>query len=324
MMFLSPPALVIALLWTGTAALTPPARADRFQSLEAPTTQRSPLPPTVSTSSLPQRAPPAAAGRSRPPASLPAPRDRVGAANEAARVEPEQAGFANAIQQFAFTEGALFQVYARPGQITDIALQPGERLVGPGPVAAGDTVRWMIGDTISGSEAAEQVHILVKPTRPDITTNMVINTDRRTYHLELRANPAVYMASVSWTYPQDALIALRTARLEAERQAPVASGLGLDTLNFAYAITGDNPGWRPHRAFDDGVRVYIEFPENVRQVEMPPLFVTGARDEAELVNYRVSGRYIIVDQLFAAAELRLGGRKRQDKVRIVADRRKRP
>jgi hypothetical protein len=39
--------------------------------------------------------------------------------------------------------------------------------------------------------------------RPDIATNLVINTDRRTYHLELRANPSVYMASVSWTYPQD-------------------------------------------------------------------------------------------------------------------------
>jgi type IV secretory pathway VirB9-like protein len=46
------------------------------------------------------------------------------------------------------------------------------------------------------------VHILVKPTRPDIATNLVINTDRRTYHLELRANaPQVWMASVSWTYP---------------------------------------------------------------------------------------------------------------------------
>ena len=28
----------------------------------------------------------------------------------------------------------------------------------------------------------KQVHILVKPTRPDLVTNLVINTDRRTYH----------------------------------------------------------------------------------------------------------------------------------------------
>ena len=75
-------------------------------------------------------------------------------------------GFINAMQVYPFTDGALYQVYAAPGQITDIALQPGEQLVGSGPVAAGDTVRWIIGDTESGAGATQQVHILVKPTRP--------------------------------------------------------------------------------------------------------------------------------------------------------------
>ena len=67
--------------------------------------------------------------------------------------------------------------------------------------------------------------------------------------------------------------------------------------------------------------VFIEFPESVAQGELPPLFVVGTKGEAELVNYRVSGRYMIVDRLFGKAELRLGGRKGQDKVRIVAGRR---
>ncbi|WP_442757517.1 TrbG/VirB9 family P-type conjugative transfer protein, partial [Pseudomonas sp. PM2] len=87
---------------------------------------------------------------------------------------------------YPFTQGALYQVYTAVGQITDIALQPGEQLVGSGPVAAGDTVRWVIGDTQSGSGATLQVHILVKPTRPDLMTNLVINTNLRTYHMELR------------------------------------------------------------------------------------------------------------------------------------------
>ncbi len=268
-----------------------------------------------------QRVPPAAASRSRPSQSRPAPVDRVGAANDAARIEPDRAGFANAIQRFPFTEGSLYQVYAKPGQITDIALQPGESLVGPGPVAAGDTVRWLIGDTVSGTGAAQQVHILVKPTRSDITTNLVINTDRRTYHVELRANASVYMASVSWSYPQDDLIALRQAQVAAVNAAPIAAGLDISSLDFDYVITGDKPGWRPVRAFDDGTRVYVEFPDSNR-TELPPLFALGPSGDAELVNYRVAGRYMIVDRLFAAAELRLGGRKRQEKVRIVARRRK--
>lgn len=280
-----------------------------------------PLPLPGQLKAFPQRTPPHAAGRSRPSQSRPTLQNRVGAAMEAARVQPERTGFVNAIQVFPYTEGALYQVYAKPGQVTDIALQEGEQLVGSGPVASGDTVRWMIGDTVSGSGPASRVHILVKPIRPDIATNLVINTDRRTYHLELRANPSVYMASVSWTYPQDELIALRQARAEAERAAPVAAGLDLSLLNFRYAIEGDRPEWRPLRAFDDGVRVFVEFPESIAQGELPPLFVIGAKGEAELVNYRVSGRYMIVDRLFARAELRLGGRKGQQTVRIVSSRR---
>ncbi|MDO7837352.1 P-type conjugative transfer protein TrbG [Sphingobium sp. HBC34] len=280
-----------------------------------------PLPLPGQLQALPRRNPPRAAGRSHPLRSRPTLQDRVGAAMEAARIQPERTGFVNAIQVFPYTEGALYQIYAKPGQVTDIALQEGEQLVGSGPVAAGDTVRWIIGDTVSGVGANARVHILVKPIRPDIATNLVINTDRRTYHLELRANPSVYMASVSWTYPQDQLIALRQASAEAERAAPIATGVDLATLNFRYAIQGDRPDWRPLRAFDDGVRVFIEFPERVAQGELPPLFVIGAKGEAELVNYRVAGRYMIVDRLFAAAELRLGGRKGQDKVRIVSQRR---
>ena len=49
---------------------------------------------------------------------------------------------------------------------------------------------------------------------------------------------------------------------------------------------------------------------------MPPLFVVGQDGKAELVNYRVYRNVLIVDRLFAAAELRLGA-DNQQKVRIV-------
>jgi len=251
------------------------------------------------------------------PAAEPAdPRQRVGRANNAARIQPDRAGYLNAIQQYPYAQGALFQVYTAPGQITDIILQEGETLVGPGPVAAGDTVRWIIGDTVSGTGSTRRVHILVKPTRADIATNLVINTDRRTYHLELRATTAPYMAAVSWIYPQDALIALRVAKAERERSAPLASGIDVTALNFRYRIGGDKPDWRPVRVFDDSRQIYIEFAEGVARGDMPPLFVIGETGAAELVNYRVAGRYMIVDRLFASAELRLASGKREVSVRI--------
>ena len=243
------------------------------------------------------------------------PTARVNLANAAARVQPVRDGFINAVQVYPFSGGALYQVYAAPGQVTDVALQEGEQLVGSGPVAAGDTVRWIIGNTDSGAGATKRVHILVKPTRPDLITNLVINTDRRTYLLELRSTGSTYMASVSWLYPEDQLIALRRQNAAAAVAAPIDTGVEVSKLKFRYQITGDNPPWRPLSAFDDGSKVYIEMPRGLAQGEAPPLFVVGPQGDGQLVNYRVRQNYYIVDRLFGAAELRLGG-DHQQTVRI--------
>lgn len=250
------------------------------------------------------------------PADPADPHVRVEEANGAARVQPTRAGYINAMQVYPYSDGALYQVYAAPGQVTDIALADGEQLVGAGPVAAGDTVRWVIGDTESGTGPTKRIHILVKPTRPDLVTNLVINTDRRTYHVELRSTEKTYMASVSWAYAQDQLIALRRQNALAEAGTAVARGVDINALNFRYKIEGDFPPWRPLRAFDDGRQVFIAFPTGIGQGEMPPLWVIGPAGGAELVNYRIQGNHMVVDRLFAAAELRLGG-ETQKKVRIV-------
>ncbi len=96
---------------------------------------------------------------------------------------------------------------------------------------------------------------------------------------------------------------------------PVASGLQIDQLHFDYVITGDQPAWRPLRAFDDGRQTFIEFPASLGTGEAPPLFLVDDKGTASLVNYRLEGHYYIVDRLFEAAELRLG-LKHQEVVHI--------
>jgi len=238
---------------------------------------------------------------------------RVIEAGAAARVQPASDGFVNTVQVWPFSPGALYQLYASPGKVTDIALQPGEKLTS---VSAGDTVRWVIGDTTSGAGASQQVHVLVKPTRSDLRTNLLIYTDRRLYQLELTAGPSAWMASLAWRYPQDELIALQKETAAAEAAQPVAAGLQLERLAFRYTIDGDAPAWRPTFAFDDGERTYIQFPAGIAQTQLPPLFVVGPKGEAQLVNYRVQVPYYVVDGLFEVAELRLGD-KPQQVVRIT-------
>jgi type IV secretion system protein VirB9 len=228
---------------------------------------------------------------------------RVDAANRAALQEPNTHGYINAIQVYPYTQGALYRLYAAPERVSDIALQPGETLTA---VAAGDTVRWVVGDTTSGSGETRRVHVLVKPFAPGLTTNLVIATDRRIYHLQLDSTDNTAMAAISWTYPGDQLLALQRRNENADAVKPVASDVILENLRFRYVISGDTPPWRPVRAFDDGSKVFIEFPARIDQGEAPPLFVVGPEGDNQLVNYRVRRNYYIVDRLFASAELRLG------------------
>ena len=232
----------------------------------------------------------------------------VAAANRKATVEPAASGFVNAAQLYPYGEGVIYQLFAAPERVTDIVLQPGEIL---GAVASGDTVRWIIGDTASGAGADKRTHILVKPIAPGLRTNLVVTTDRRTYHLALTSTAGAAMSSLSWTYPQDALIALKHVAAEAAAATPVAAGLDIASLRFNYAISGDRPPWRPLRAFDDGRQTFVEFPEDIAVRDAPPLFVVDDAGKAELVNYRMRGRHYVVDRIIESAELRLGTKKPQ-------------
>ena len=91
----------------------------------------------------------------------------------------------------------------------------------------------------------------------------------------------MFFRRASVRYPHDQLIALRRQNAWADAVAPVETGLDVNNLRFRYAIDGDNPPWRPLRAFDDGKKVYIAFPRGIAQ-----------------------GENMIVDRLFAAAEPR--------------------
>ena len=284
-------------------ATSTPAAAPMATAAMPTPVMATPIPAVPAAAPLPLRQP----YRPPSPAEL-----RVRAATRAATLEPATGGYLNAVQVYPYSDGAIYHVFTAPGQVTDVALQPGEML---GAVAAGDTVRWVIGDATSGSGDAKRTHVLVKPFAAGLATNVIITTDRRTYHLALTSTGRTAMSALSWTYPQDQLIAFRAAAEQARAAQPVASGLSVDQLHFGYTITGDQPAWRPLRAFDDGRQTFIEFPASLGVGEAPPLFLVDGKGTASLVNYRVQGRYYVVDRLFDTAELRLG-LKRQNVVRI--------
>ncbi len=279
---------------------------------------QAPLPPAPASAPAAQSAAPAVvppARRRRPLRPLPG-AAAVRAANVEARSFPTPDAYINATLFYDFEAGRLYQVQTSPHFLTAIMLRPGEKLLAK---AAGDTVRWVLGETAQGAGPNQQVVVLLKPIRGGLKTNVVLTTDQRTYLIEASSREGgTYTSAVSWNYPQEQMAALAAAQA-VQAQTVVAPALAIDQLHFGYRVEpvhSKPPRWQPLRVFDDGTKTYIQFPINMAATEAPPLFLLGPGDKAELVNYRYLNGYYVVDRLVDVAELRLG-EKPQTVVRIT-------
>ncbi len=316
---LSTTALFLSLL-AGCAGRQPPPRYVRAEPIKddppKPTVVQVPHPIPVPG----QLKPAPGAGRHR--ATSPKhPSDIIREANRKATEGPSVDDYYNAIMTYDYTPGTLYQVYTAPQKLTDVQLQPGEHIVGK--PATGDNIRWVLARGSSAVGPNEQQHIYIKPTRPDLDTTLCINTDRRSYILELHSYDEAWMAAVAWRYPQDDIAQLETTldQQQALAQTSTTTGVSVDKLNFGYgiAVISGRPQWVPIQVFDDTHKTYIRFPAAMLDREAPALFVVSSTGDTQLVNYRVKNDTYIVDRLFEDAELRLG-QQSQEIVRIVRTR----
>jgi len=237
------------------------------------------------------------------------------AANSRARDTPTAGAYVNAALYYDFEPGRLYALNTCPRFLTAITLRPGEKLISK---AAGDTVRWVLGETVEGSGATQQVLVMVKPLRGGLRTNIILTTDQRTYLLDAVSHEGdAYTSVIRWNYPQEEARAAEAPRPAAPAAAVPALAVG--ALHFGYRVQpvrSRPPRWQPLRVFDDGLKTYIQFPRDIDRTEAPPLFVIGAGRQAQLVNDRDLDGYYVVDRLFDVAELRLGERP-QTVVRIT-------
>lgn len=201
-------------------------------------------------------------------------------------------------------------------QVTDIELEAGEQVYN---LHLGDTARWMAEPALTGVGAAQIQHVIVKPKDSGIETSLVITTDRRTYHLKLRASKKSYYPRVSFNYPETMLakwnaIQSNEAR-QIERGTMPETGEYLGDLSFDYKISG-SPSWKPLRVYNDGIKTIIQMPKEIINNEAPTLLVV--RDgEQGMVNYRLQGDRYIVDQVFDKAIMIVGVGSKQQKVTIT-------
>jgi type IV secretion system protein VirB9 len=219
-----------------------------------------------------------------------------------------------------------------------IELEAGEVVLG---LVAGDTERWIIGQAFAG-QGGDTPLVVVKPTDFDLTTNLLVSTDRRIYELTLDAPPSrtrsrgsqnpqeVYTRRIRFYYPDDmirtfeaeAAASAEAARVAVEAQAridrtaiPMGEAFRLENLNFDYDVrrSGGFP-FEVEQVFDDGAHTYIKLPESAAHEAAPVLFVLDGGERA-LLNYAVreageGSLYYITDRVFEHGVLVVGRRKK--------------
>jgi type IV secretion system protein TrbG len=212
-----------------------------------------------------------------------------------------------------------------------IELEPGEVVLSR---ISGDTERWEITPAPSGADG-RTVLIVVKPHDCDVTTNLVLATDRRLYDLTLDSPPCKgrstnpqqpYVRHVRFYYPDETI-----ARWSKPSDPPpVRIAPDVLSLNFAYRVERERGfPWAPAQVFDDGAHVYLKLPEAARHAAAPVLFLLDDDGSQVLVNYSIAGGdTYVTDRLFDRAVLiaGVGGKERRVLIerKEVADRERAP
>jgi type IV secretion system protein VirB9 len=220
--------------------------------------------------------------------------------------------------------GGLPIVVCAPLHVCLLELEPGEKILGEPHI--GDSIRWEISPSVSGSGPDAMPLIIIKPQTAGLDTTMVVPTDRRAYYVRLESKPNEYIARVAFSYPKDTnqkwqeqLVKQR----ETEHEEKVAServaelpNTAVENMYWNYDIKGGDLTTRPVHVMDDGAKTYIQMPTETIHRELPVLVVKGPNG-SEMVNYRVKDNMYIVDRLFDRAALLLGSGKHQTKVDLI-------
>ncbi|QDQ27583.1 P-type conjugative transfer protein TrbG [Chitinimonas arctica] len=224
-----------------------------------------------------------------------------------------------------FTFGASAPtIICSPLRVCDLALEAGETIQGAPHI--GDSVRWKIAPATSGGGRDGRdrtTHIIIKPTEAGLDTNMILPTDRRTYHLRLVSSRERYMSQVSFLYPENADKAWQAIGVGKAADAAGTGGdmpaVAADRLYFDYKIDAvrGKPAFKPKRVMDDGYHTYLVMNDDLQLAQAPVLVAVDPAGKEQMVNYRLKGNMFIVDGMVGKVALLSGTGSDQQRVEIT-------
>lgn len=161
-----------------------------------------------------------------------------------------------------------------------------------------------MGDSTSWQMVPNGNRLFLKPIDQDATTNMTLITNKRVYYFELHAKEAKdiheegLMFAVKFIFPEDQ--DADTSKFNSGVE-PDLSNKSL--YNFEYTISGPD-SISPIKIFDDKRFTYFEFKD--KNSELPAIFYSDQKGNEGIVNFRILGRYFVVESVRERFTIRYG------------------
>lgn len=204
----------------------------------------------------------------------------------------------NTANVYNYNKYKQFEINTKVGYVTDVQLRPGEVVQ---KIASGNTTQWQVDvDIIDGVQ-----HVYIKPMVSGIRTNMIINTDQRSYRFLVNSTDEMEYVVVFNFAELD-----REAQLKSEAEALAAQQARLDNLkrlqnthfNTNYKVIKTKnvkTVYVPKNIFDDGQKTYIEVSDLALRDNLPLVYSYDdwEKGKLQLVNYRLKNNVIEIDKV---------------------------
>jgi type IV secretion system protein VirB9 len=221
----------------------------------------------------------------------------AGLSAPARAAQKPQAGALDArVTSVTYRANDVVEVSATYGISTMIVFDEDEQFE---TISLGDTDSWQVVPADKGNI------LFVKPVARNVTTNMNVVTNKRTYHLELHdfapeAGREVF--AVRFLYPDKTLNAALRAEAEHRAAYPNIAQIDKANVNIDYSYSGAEE-LKPLMVFDDGNKTFFKFAARV-----PAIFAVNADHSETLKNVRKEGDLIVIDGTALQFTLRDGNR----------------
>lgn len=169
--------------------------------------------------------------------------------------------------------------------VCDVVLEPGEVVRG---VAIGDSVRWK--REIDNSGEPSTTHVLIKPIQAGLSTNLVIDTNRRTYYVDLISSKVGFATRIGFYNYYDPVAVAAGGAEASPTPIPELPVMDVAGFKYGYRIEGVQ-AFRPVRAYNDGQHTFLELPASMP--EAPVAKMINAQGGLETLNYRVKDVVVV-------------------------------